>query len=43
MPIVVKRPRARDDLVEIWDYIAADYEQRADAFIDRLDQKFQVL
>jgi len=29
MPIIIKRPRARSDLSEIWDYIAADNETRA--------------
>ena len=43
MPIIIKRPRARSDLVEIWDYIADDSETRADAFIDPIDQKFQAL
>ncbi|MDD2902690.1 MAG: type II toxin-antitoxin system RelE/ParE family toxin [Syntrophales bacterium] len=43
MPVVVKRPLARSDLVEIWNYIADDNEQRADAFIDLIDQKFQKL
>jgi hypothetical protein len=31
MPSIIKRPRARSDLSEIWDYIAADNETRADA------------
>jgi toxin ParE1/3/4 len=43
MPVVIKRPRAKSDLVEIWDYIADDSEARADAFIDRIDQKFRTL
>jgi toxin ParE1/3/4 len=43
MPIIIKRPRARSDLSEIWDYIAADNEARADAFVDLIDQKFQTL
>jgi toxin ParE1/3/4 len=43
MPFIVKRPRAKSDLVEIWDYIAEDSETRADDFIDRIDQKFRTL
>ena len=43
MPIIVKRPKAKTDLVEIWDYIADDSETRADAFIETIDKKFQAL
>lgn len=43
MPTIVKRPLARNDLAEIWDYIADDNENRADAFVDLIDQKFQEL
>ena len=43
MPVIIKRPRAKSDVVEIWDYIADDSEARADAFIDRIDQKFRTL
>lgn len=43
MPSIIKRPRARSDLAEIWDYIAADNETRADAFVDLIDHKFQAL
>ena len=43
MPLIVKLPRAKTDLVEIWDYIADDSEARADAFIETVDQKFQAL
>ena len=43
MPVVIKRPRAKSDLVEIWDYIAEDSEARADAFIERIDKKFCTL
>lgn len=37
MPVVVKRPRARDDLIEIWEHIAEDNVARADTFIDSID------
>ena len=43
MPVIVKRPRAQSDLAEIWDYIAEDTEARADAFVEKIDQKFQAL
>jgi toxin ParE1/3/4 len=43
MPVIIKRPLARSDLTEIWDYIADDNETRADAFIDNINQKFQTL
>lgn len=41
MPAIVKLPRAKIDLVEIWDYIAEESETRADAFVDLIDQKLQ--
>ena len=43
MSIIIKRPRALSDLVEIWDYIADDSEVRADAFVATIDAKFQTL
>jgi toxin ParE1/3/4 len=43
MAIILKRPLAKIDLADIWDYIAEDTESRADAFIDAIDQKFNVL
>ena len=43
MPVIVKLPHAKIDLVEIWDYIADDSEARADAFVDMIDQKLQAL
>ncbi len=43
MAVILKRPLALSDLNEIWDYIAADNETRADAFIDSIDQKLQTL
>lgn len=43
MPVVLLRPRAQDDITEIWGYIADDSELQADAFVDRLDAKFQLL
>jgi toxin ParE1/3/4 len=43
MPIIVKSPKAKSDLVEIWSYIADDSEIRADAFIQTIDKKFHSL
>lgn len=43
MPIIIKRPRAISDLAEIWDYIADDSEERADAFIETIDSKLKIL
>lgn len=43
MSVIVKRPRAKTDLAEIWDYIADDSEARADAFIETIDRKFRTL
>jgi len=43
MAVILKRPLAKVDLADIWDYIAEDNESRADAFIDAIDQKFHVL
>ena len=43
MPIILKRPRAADDLIELWDYIADDNVARADAFIDDVNAKVNLL
>lgn len=43
MAIVVKRPIAELDLLEIWDYIADDSMDRADEFLDRIEEKLQRL
>lgn len=34
MPIIIKRPLVFEDIADIWDYIAEDNENNADAFID---------
>lgn len=36
-------PRASEDLIEIWSYIADDSVANADAFIDKLYETMQVL
>ncbi len=43
MPVIVKLPRAKSDLAEIWDNIADDTEARADAFVEKIDSNFQTL
>jgi toxin ParE1/3/4 len=40
---VSKRPLALTDLAEIWSFIADDSEANADRFLDKLDQKLQLL
>ena len=39
MPVILKRPRARIELGEIWEYIAEDSEGNANAFIGTIDRK----
>lgn len=41
--MIVLQPRAKADLAEIWEFIADDSDDQADAFIDLIDQKVQVL
>jgi toxin ParE1/3/4 len=36
-------PRAIEDLIEIWSYIADDSAASADTFVDKLYEKLQVL
>jgi toxin ParE1/3/4 len=43
MPVIRKRPRALDDLSEIWSYIADDSVAQADAFIDSIDEQLRML
>jgi|ERR1700722_11400788 toxin ParE1/3/4 len=43
MPIITRRPRAGADLSEIWEFIAEDSVERADAFVDRIDAMFHTL
>lgn len=38
-----RSPRAADDLVEIWNYIAKDNPVAADRLLDRIDQLCQTL
>lgn len=43
MPVIIIRPLVFEDIADIWDYIAEDSENRADAFIDSIDRKFHEL
>jgi toxin ParE1/3/4 len=43
MPNFIVRPKARTDLDGIWDFIAADSQAQADAFVDRMITKFKLL
>jgi toxin ParE1/3/4 len=40
MPRILIRPHAKNDLAEIWDFIAEESQARADSFLARLDQSF---
>jgi toxin ParE1/3/4 len=40
---VVRTPRARADLIELWTYIAADNPAAADRTLDLIDQKLGTL
>jgi toxin ParE1/3/4 len=43
MPRVLRRPQAGADIAEIWDFIAEDSLEQADRWVDRLDEKLQLL
>jgi toxin ParE1/3/4 len=43
MPQVLKRPQAETDLDEIWWYIAQDNPDRADRFLDMIEDRCQAL
>lgn len=43
MPRITRRPEARADLADIWDYIARDDPRRATAFLRELEGVFQTL
>lgn len=43
MPRVLRRPQAAADIFDIWDYIAENSLEQADAWIDRLDETLQLL
>jgi plasmid stabilization system protein ParE len=43
MPVIIRRPRTGADVSEIWEFIARDNLEPADAFVDRIDEKFRAL
>jgi toxin ParE1/3/4 len=43
MVVVIRRPKASADLIEIWEFTAADNIDCADEFIDRIDAKFRAI
>lgn len=43
MPNVTRRPEARADLAEIWDYIAQDDPKRATMFLREIESLFETL
>ena len=40
---ILRTPLANDDMLSIWEYIAADNEATADNFLRQIDQVFQRL
>ncbi len=43
MAVIIKRPLAELDLLDIWEFIAENSPDRADEFLDRLVGKLQTL
>jgi toxin ParE1/3/4 len=43
MAVILKRPFAELDLMDIWDFIAHDSPDRADDFLDRIESKLKTL
>jgi toxin ParE1/3/4 len=43
MAVIIKRPLAELDLLDIWEFIAENSPDRADEFLDRLEGKLQTL
>lgn len=43
MPRIHRRPQAAADIADIWDYIADDSLDQADAWVDRLNEQLQLL
>ena len=43
MPRVIRTPRARQDLIDIWTWIAADNPKAADRLLDLIDEKLLLL
>ena len=43
MPRIIRTPRARLDLIDIWIWIAADNPAAADRLVDLIDEKLRLL
>jgi toxin ParE1/3/4 len=43
MPRLTRNPLLREDLIEIWTYIAKDNADAADRLLDRIEEKFVTL
>jgi toxin ParE1/3/4 len=43
MPRIIRSPRARQDLIDIWTWIAADNPRAADRLLDLIDEKLRLL
>lgn len=43
MPKILKKPKAEEDLLKIWEYIAEDSPKRADQFLDKLGNTLKML
>ena len=43
MPRVTRRPLAAVDILDIWDHIAEDSLPAADRWVDKLDEKFNLI
>lgn len=43
MPQITRRPLAASDILDIWDYIADDSIEQADRWVDRLDEKLELI
>jgi toxin ParE1/3/4 len=40
---ILRRPRARLDLIEVWSYVAGDSEAAADRLLDRIESALAML
>jgi toxin ParE1/3/4 len=43
MARVARRPLAAADILDIWDHIAEDSIEQADRWVDKLDEKFELI
>jgi len=40
---IIRRPLAAADILDIWDYIAEDSIEQADRWVDKLDEKLELI